>query len=324
MRMSAQSDTGKFTEVSLSDEAIEHVVLLTSGASRPDDWTAFEQWRRQSDAHERAAREAEALWRDIGQTPQALAADRPDPRPLALKKKTGARFLACAALAASIAIVFSANILQPASAIWADYATAPGERLNVALPDGSTVLLNSASALSVAYENDLRRVILHEGEALFTVKSHPLPFIVTAEYGDIRVHGTVFSVREQPDGQLIRVSEGTVSVHPDKTPDQPVRLRAGQQISTDGVNTSPVTRVQTRTAMAWTRGKLIFNRHPLNDVVAELQRYQKGRILITNPALAELRVSGIIDLNRIGGFPDNLAEIIGVRTLRVPLLTVIY
>ena len=323
--MSAQSDTRKCAEVSLSDEAIEHMVLLTSGSALPDDWTAFEQWRRQSDAHERAAREAEALWRDIGQTPQAMAAGRSDTRPpLTLKKKTGTRLPACAALAASIAIVFSANILQPASAIWADHATSPGERLDVALPDGSTVLLNAASALSVAYEDNMRRVILHEGEALFTVKSHPLPFIVTAEYGDIRVHGTVFSVRERPDGQLVSVSEGTVSIHPAKTPDQPIRLRAGQQIGTDGVTTSPVTQVQMRTELAWTRGKLIFNRHPLNDVVAELQRYQKGRILITNPALAGLRVSGIVDLNNIGGFPDNLADIIGVRTLRVPLLTVIY
>lgn len=326
MRMSAQSDTlksdtRKFAQMSLSDEAIERVVLLTSGSARPDDWTAFEQWRRQSDAHERAAQEAEALWRDIGQTPQARAAAR---SPLTLKKKTRTGLLACAALAASIAIVFAANILQPASAIWADHATAPGERLDVALPDGSTVLLNAASSLSVAYEDNVRRVILHEGEALFTIKSHPLPFIVTAEYGDVRVHGTVFSVREQPDSQLVRVSEGTISLHPANTPDQPIRLRAGQQIRTDGVNTSPITQAQMRSALAWTRGKLIFNRHPLSDVVAELQRYQKGRILITNSDLAGLRVSGIVDLNRIGGFPDNLADIIGVRTLRLPLLTILY
>ncbi|MDR0251739.1 MAG: DUF4880 domain-containing protein, partial [Brucellaceae bacterium] len=54
------------TDISLSDEAIDRIVQLSSGRATAQDHAQFADWRRQSADHELAAREAEALWQGIG------------------------------------------------------------------------------------------------------------------------------------------------------------------------------------------------------------------------------------------------------------------
>ncbi len=59
-------------------------------------------------------------------------------------------------------------------------------------------------------------------------------------------------------------------------------------------------------ARAWTRGRLIFEDEPLGEVVAELNRYHKGLIRITDSRLNGLRVSGVFALNDPIGVVDTL------------------
>ncbi|MGH8650772.1 MAG: FecR family protein [Gammaproteobacteria bacterium] len=55
---------------------------------------------------------------------------------------------------------------------------------------------------------------------------------------------------------------------------------------------------------AWQRRKLFFKDRPLARVVAEIDRYRAGAILITDPELKDLRVSGIFPLDD----PDGALE----------------
>jgi transmembrane sensor len=63
---------------------------------------------------------------------------------------------------------------------------------------------------------------------------------------------------------------------------------------------------------AWQCGKLIFQNKPLAEVVAELSRYRHGHILILNPALRHLSVTGLFDT----ATPDVALRIIH-RTLSI-------
>jgi transmembrane sensor len=54
--------------LTLSDEAIEWIVLLGSGSATNEDRAAFEEWRCRSPAHADAAEEAASILDDIART----------------------------------------------------------------------------------------------------------------------------------------------------------------------------------------------------------------------------------------------------------------
>lgn len=342
-----RSDTG------LSDEAIERLVRLRSGRETEADRAAFAAWRRRSPAHEAAAREAESLWHDLAETPTAAAhspahsqahfgthsevgtgEDTGGPPPGSTgryrsRARLARRAVLAGGLAASAAaIVVGSGAIGPVSGVLADYATRVGARREVGLPDGSTAFLNSATALSLAYSAGERRLELHAGEALFDVAADATrPFVVTAASGEIRALGTVFSVRHESDSVRVMVSEGRVEVRSEGGHGDPRTVAAHQQTTVDARGVAAPTSLDVAAATAWVRGKLIFNKRPLVEVVAELERYQAGRIVILDERLESLAVSGVFDLGDPDGGPggalETLERTLRVTVVRLPLLTLI-
>lgn len=315
--------------VELSNAAIDWLVRLGSGRASPQDRLAFLRWRRISPAHEAAAREAEMLLRDLGDTRQADAVRR-DPH-------AGARLMPRAVsgpvlrrrvfigggIAASAAVAaIGIGAFGPMAAFYADYATRVGERRRVELADGSIVTLNTATALSVDFSDERRRIRLYGGEALFEVAKDPdRPFSVVSDQAEARALGTVFAVRRTDLCSDVVVSEGVVEVRLGAS--EAIRLVAGQRLGT-GSNDSPLPMaVDAGQATAWQRGKLIFNRRPLQAVVAELERYRPGRIVIVGDRLKNLQITGVFDLDDPDRLLRTLQSATQARISQLPLLTVI-
>jgi transmembrane sensor len=312
-------------DVSLSDEAIDWLVRLNSGRAIAEDRRAFRRWRRRSAAHEAAAREAEAIFGGVGETRQADRLRRgSEPLPFRPRaRRLSRRFVFAGATAASVAAVaVGVNAFGPLAAFYADHATRVGERRRVALPDGSMAFLNTATALSVDYSVETRRLVLHQGEALFEVaKDRNRPFVAVA--GDLEAWalGTTFAVRRVDANSDVIVTEGTVEVR--LGTQDAVRLEAGQSLDF-GAGPRPRARTgDADAATAWQRGKLIFNRRPLQDVVAELERYRAGRIAIMGERLKTLQVTGVFDLDDPDRLLRALAETTQARIVEMPLLTII-
>lgn len=305
----------------LSDEAIDWLVRLGSGRATPKDRLAFLTWRRRSAAHEAAAVEAETLLRAVGETRQADQFRRHG-EPLPHGRPVGRRLLfagAAGAAAASVAAVaVGLSSLGPLSALYADHATGVGGRKRVALADGSVVVLNTATAVSVDYSGKERRVVLHDGEALFEVAKDPSrPFIVTAGDMEVTAVGTAFVVRFNE----VTVSEGVVDVKIGNRP--PIRVVAGQRLGVGEGDRFKLSTVDIDTVMAWQRDKLIFNRRPLESVVAELQRYRAGRIVVLGDRLKALEVTGVFDLDDTDRILRAIEETTKAQVVNMPLLTVI-
>lgn len=277
----------------LSDDALDWQVLLHSGTATAADRARYQRWRGLSAEHLAAAEDAEALWGDIGQT-EAAAQLPAAPR---RRRHWGS------AIAASLvlALVGYGGWLQ-APALLADYHTSTGERRTVTLEDGSRVTLNSASAFSVNYSNERRTVSLREGEALFEPAADPRPFVVDSGGEAVQGSGAVFSVRRQGSTTAVVVTQG--------------EARVGQRL----VQASPDAQAQT----AWQRGKLIFNGRPLREVIAELERYQHGRILISDSRLGAMEVSGVFDLNDPHGLLRTLEQRYALKVTYLPWLAVLY
>ena len=92
-------------------------------------------------------------------------------------------------------------------------ATEIGAARSIALPDGSTIQLNTDTAIDVLFTKTERRVRLARGEALFTIaKNRVRPFIVNAAGVDVRAVGTQFNLRLHAAALEVIVCEGQVRV----------------------------------------------------------------------------------------------------------------
>lgn len=302
-------------ELSLSDEAIERLVRLHSGGAGAAERMDFLRWRGLSMDHERAAREAEALWGALPETRHAEDYRRRVRRPR--------RWLALAAAACVAAIAITIALPEPLAGLYSDYATRTGERRMLELADGSRVWLNSDSALSVDFSPQQRRLRLHSGEALFEVaKDAARPFIVEARGGEVRAVGTRFDVDSRGPQVRIDVTEGVVQVN--SAGSEPVRLSAGERLSyREAAAPEPVQPLDLSSASAWQRGKLIFNQRPLGEVLDELERYVPGRIVLTDNALRQHKVSGVFDLKDPDALLKTLERLQPVKVTHMPWLVLI-
>ena len=237
-----------------------------------------------------------------------------------------------AALAACLLLIVAGASIwygDPFLLLTADYRTEPGAPRSITLSDGSTLHLGPASAAAVHYTDNQRRVELLAGLAHFTARptnpSETRPFIVTAKDGVARALGTQFMVRHLTDTIEVTVIEHRVEVAVIGDEGERVVVSPGRAIRYAACGLSEVRTVNPSQAMAWRRERLIFDRVPLSDVVTELNRYRRGRIVIVDPELASRQVSGVFDMNS----PDAALALI-VRDLDIkaallpPLVTLLY
>ncbi|MBL8267406.1 FecR family protein, partial [Steroidobacter sp.] len=185
------------------------------------------------------------------------------------------------------------------------YSTAIGEQRSIVLADGSTVELNARSRLRVRFSAAERTLELLQGQALFQVKKDPArPFVVHSDDTSIRAVGTQFDVYRKPGGTTVTVVEGRVAVQ-DRTEavttvtsfDTPsegqVLLGAGERLTVTARLDTPTVRVDASTATAWTRRELIFDVTPLDEVVAEFNRYNTRLLVLDDTQLKSLKITAI-------------------------------
>jgi transmembrane sensor len=304
----------------VAEQAAAWFSRLRSARLSLEERQAFEAWLRDSPAHTRAYTEVCGLWDDpslkaaaaeAAGSFQGLQHDGAGTSPRWVR-----RFYVAAAVAA-LAITSGFQLDLPLR-VTSDYRTATGERRVVELPDGSTTTLNTKSAIAIDFAGTTRQIRLLKGEALFQV--HPneeRPFVVEDHDIITRAVGTEFLVRTGSNGVLVTVVEGVVEVAPSQRSWVPVRITAGQQVTVDSNGPGAPHDVDGQTALAWSRGRLVFDDARLADVVEELRRYHTGFILLWNPAVAELRVSGSYTGTDPAGVLATLAQTFPIRMARL-------
>jgi transmembrane sensor len=294
----------------VSDAAIDWFARLHSDQATTDDWQHFSAWREANPAHARAYDAIEKLWAALDEpAEQALTADQ---------RRANARRITTRALPVLAFVVWASIYLPGMLRLWAsDYRTDWGERREWSLPDGSTVMLNTHSTLALAFSNSRRTVRLLEGEAYFQVARDPSrPFTVSTDYGTAQAIGTAFDVDTHADSMTVTVSEGHVRVQ--AQPDTPsIELAPGWQASSDARGLTPSQPVELTQTLAWRSGILAFDMQPLVHVVATLNRYLPGRIILA-PRMPSRIISGAFDLTRPQGIVDALEKTLKLRTVKFP------
>ncbi|WP_082615510.1 FecR domain-containing protein [Acidovorax sp. Root267] len=211
------------------------------------------------------------------------------------------------------------------------YVTARGQQLDVQLPDGSRLSLDTATRAEVTLYRERREVRLPEGQALFNVQADARrPFDVLAGPLRVSVVGTRFVVRNTKTGlslggASVAVEEGRVRVeaaqagaHPHSgksvDPTGAVELAAGQAIHADAAGRiGQITQQAAAGAMLWREGRVNFERTPLIQALAEFERYGSTRLVVNDPAVGAMQVHGSFDLRQLGAFTKALPQVLPVR-----------
>lgn len=300
----------------LLEDAAEWVLRLRFGASPSQgERDAFERWRDQSAAHRRAWARAEKVLGAF-QGPDADVCKEtlralPD-----VKRRRALRLLSVALIAVPTGLAVSRFL--PWAEWHADVATATGERRTVKLADGSTLVLNTASAVDIAFTQDERRLVLRAGEILVTTHADPAsvhrPFLVQVPQGDVRALGTRFGVRLiGSDRTRVMVLEHAVQARPGAG--AAFLMHAGEQAEFN--RGGLLARASTEPgADLWERGFLVARNMRLADVVAEIGRYRSGFVRCAAD-IADLRVSGVISIADSDVALDTLAQTLPVKVRRL-------
>ena len=192
------------------------------------------------------------------------------------------------------------------------YATTNGQRANITLLDGTTVILNVASRLDVpaGFAAGDRTVHL-AGEALFTVNHHHgTPFTVVAGQTTTSVLGTTFSVRRYATDSMV-----TVAVRDGKVAVGATVLTAWQSVEVSPSHVSPI-RALSPSAFGFATGTLSLPQMSLRAAISALDRWYDADIRLGNPVLATQSIKGDFDTGSLGDLAQILAVAFDVRVVR--------
>lgn len=261
--------------------AAQWLALLESGTASEGDQQGLQQWRERCASHEQAWQKAQMLRQRFAELPSALALASLD-RPQAGRRALLKRGLGVAVLVPTAWLLSRQLPLE----VWrADLHTATGERRQVPLADGSSLQLNTATAVDV--DLAARRLTLVQGEMALKVPGSAALTLHT-HFGRVRVSQSEVCVRQDSLGCRVSVVSGTVQVQPLQGP--ALSLRGGQQVRLQASGAG-LPQAFDSAMPGWREGVLMAQDQPLGDFLRELSRYRSG-VLRWEPELEALRVTG--------------------------------
>lgn len=195
------------------------------------------------------------------------------------------------------------------------YTTLIGQQMDATFDDGSIIHLNTNSRIETEFSDEKRIIKLIKGEALFEVAHDPdRPFIVYAGDRLVQAIGTKFVVHLKSENIQVTVTDGKVKMSKvalnTKLVDikelnnttiekDDVYITKGEKVIVGSDQAPKLTYINPeniKRELAWLDGKLIFDNEELFDVIEEINRYIDIEIVLKEPYLHKIPISGRFDL----------------------------
>jgi transmembrane sensor len=284
------------------------------------DQGALDGWLDESMAHKAAFWRLEHTWQAAGRIGAIGARDNAPP---ARRTRLPLKWWQASALAASVLLAIALIGLhsRPTSAPQPHtdtFDTGIGGHRIVALVEGSRIEMNTATRLRTLISNQRRDVWLDRGEAFFEVAHiEDSLFVIHAGPRTITVVGTQFSVRRDADKVTVAVLKGRVRVEDPMrgessatTTVTPGDVAIGEGSSTI-VTSKPIAAIEAK--LTWREGRLVFAATSLAEVADEFNRYNHRQLVIADPAVAAIRISGTFKASNVEAFVRLLKEAYGLK-----------
>lgn len=196
--------------------------------------------------------------------------------------------------------------------------TAYGERLEVRLPDQSTVVLNGNSSLRYArWEPGQDRTVWLEGEAFFSVthtENHNRFIVHTPDSLTIEVLGTQFSVNNRKGATNVVLREGEVKLEKESAvyimkPDEKVSYSRNE-------SKFVAEAVDARQEVSWKDNLLIYHDETVGDIVDKLSESHGIRVIFRNEAIRHEIFNGSVPADSVSLFFDKIERLYGAEVIR--------
>lgn len=199
----------------------------------------------------------------------------------------------------------------------ASYVTEFGEQLQFELPDGSQVVLNGNSTLTVGMWSKENREVFLEGEGYFQVSKDledSAKFTVHANGLDVVVLGTQFNVNSRNDLTEVALEEGSIKLDFKDADNQDMDMIPGDVVQYK-VPERKVTHSQTQTVQytSWKDGTLMFKEEFLSDVFKDLSDIYGIRYQLESEVLTSRRITGGVPLKNLELALETLRSLYGLK-----------
>lgn len=329
---------------SINEQAARWAIRTVAGPLSPNEHHDLEAWLNSDPRHRGAYVRSRAQWADLDRLAalhgpaKTIRDEIAPPQPAAEnliveKRKNPAAVSRRRLLAAGIAA--APVIGGVVSWLWlrgnsARYVSGIGEIRRIALEDGSTLILNTATEVAVEFSKQQRDIRLIRGEALFEVAHDPSrPFVVVASDTAVRAVGTAFAVRMESNQIDVTVTEGVVEVATPRPADSRTaasvvpdrrakRVSANETIVITGAHAPEIRAIAAGEAdrqLAWRDGMVSFDGESLQMAVAEINRHNRHKIVVDDPALAAKPIVGVFRATDVEGFSAAAAEALKAKVV---------
>ena len=299
-------------ENTLRATAARWAVRRDRGLSAADS-IDYELWLAADPRHAAAMQRTSAAWSLLDRIPESAAAPvlAAATRRRSFWRRTVA-FGSLAAAALAVGLFVWSRPLPADPTLSAPALSATTTPRLVTLSDGTVVQLNTGGEVSERFTAATRHVTLTRGEAHFAVAKNPAqPFIVQAGALQVRAVGTAFNINLQSAAVDVIVTEGRVQLTTGR-PDAPA-LNAGERATLRRAAAGPtlvVARIDAAAitqTLAWREPLMRLGGATLAELAAEFERATGRRLVLADPALADLRFGGRFRADDIDGFTHLLA-----------------
>ncbi|MDT9600116.1 FecR family protein [Sphingosinicella rhizophila] len=306
------------------DEARLWAVRLEAGGMSGDDEAALDQWLAGDDRRQGALLRAQAIL-SYFERGRALAGGRPAadaPAPVAVVGQETAKDGRLSRRQLLAASLVGGLTMAGGTGLWLSerrprIETAVGEVRRVALADGSVATVNTASRLVVDMGKESRKIRLDEGEAWFKVAHDPArPFLVEAGEVRVRAVGTAFSVLRDGEGADVLVTEGIVETWLVGREAESRRIDAGTAARVSLASAEIETEAaapRIERALAWRQGEIAFDGQTLGEAVAQFNRYNQTKLLVSDPKLGREPVVGYFSATDPIAFARAFSPLVGAE-----------
>jgi transmembrane sensor len=298
----------------MDSQAIEAAAARWIVRRQDDGWSAADEsslnrWLEESVAHRVAYLRLNTVWQDMERLKALAAGVRkgtiPPPRDGTpyrkpsliehLRDRGDIKWSRIAAVAVVVFATITGVTWYSSMARATDYATLVGQVKTIELADGSQVILNTESHISVSMRR--RQINLIAGEVYFKVaKNRARPLVIAVGERQVTDVGTEFSVRREGGEIRVLVTEGRVAVASINggAVGDPTFVDAGTLAETmkSRIVCRRASDTEREQLLSWQSGFVFFRDTVLSDAVTELNRYRRQKMVIVDPSIASIRIGG--------------------------------
>jgi transmembrane sensor len=313
------SDPENNCEIATVEQIDAQAIEWVERADR-EDWNAesqdaLDKWLALSVAHTIAFLRARDGWRRADRL-AALRGTFETTRPSTNTNRWTSRVRTSAGALAIASIAALSFVWLGQSQRSEVYSTNVGGHRSLTLADGSQVELNTDTLIRTRLDAHRRTVWVDRGEVYFQIAHNAAkPFVVLASGHRITDLGTKFVVRQGAGEVQVTLIEGRAAFDTLDRPESRAILTPGEVAIATNSAMSVLKRSQQAVDndLSWRRGILVFDRTPLSDAAAELNRYNTQKVIVADADAAQERIEGTFPANNVELFGRVAKSVLGLQ-----------